>query len=202
MGNDLGVSKNKVKDWKDRYDIPQDKVNMTLKAFRMQKGSNNAISKSKFIAVMAEHGVADEEFAGAIFDSFDNDGNGSIDIDEYMALMGVTFGGTVEDKLEASFNMFDKDGDGELDRDEIEQMVLMATRVVVRKQYNAGKARNKRATGSTEVDIPPELHAKIKEIINEIFDKVDKDGNGKLSREEFKQGFAEHNDICSFFKQF
>lgn len=74
--------------------------------------------------------------------------------------------------------MFDKDGDGELDRDEIEKMVLMATRVVVRKQYNAGKRKvhNKVATGNTEVDIPEELLVKIKEIINEIFDKVDKDG--------------------------
>ena len=42
---------------------------MTLKAFKLQKGSNNAIAKSKFIAVMAEHGVANEEIAGAIFDS-------------------------------------------------------------------------------------------------------------------------------------
>ena len=76
-----------------------------------------------------------------------------------MTLMGVTSGGSIEDKFGryacrncassngfgsdyvslASFNMFDKDGDGELDREEIEQIVLMATRVVVRKQYNAGK---------------------------------------------------------------
>jgi len=47
-----------------------------LKAFRMQKGKDGMISKSKFIAVMAQHGVADEEFATAIFDSFDTDGNG------------------------------------------------------------------------------------------------------------------------------
>mgnify|MGYP002394886604 FL=1 len=74
--------------------------------------------------------------------------------------------------------MFDKDGDGELDRNEIEQMVLMATRVVVRKQYNAGnrKVHNQVATGNTEVDIPEELMIKIKEIINEIFEKVDVDG--------------------------
>jgi hypothetical protein len=51
-------------------------VELTLKAFKTQKGKDGLISKAKFIQVMAEHGAADEEFAAAIFESFDRDGNG------------------------------------------------------------------------------------------------------------------------------
>ncbi len=101
-------------------------MELTLKAFKTQKGKDGLISKAKFIQVMAEHGAADEEFAAAIFESFDRDGNGCvpshrcclkvvtvsstrlslncrcIDVHEYLALMGVTFGGSVEEKLEGS----------------------------------------------------------------------------------------------------
>lgn len=205
MGNASVVSKKEIKNWKKRYHIPQDKAELTLRAFRSQMNKEDrTISKEKFIEIMAEHGAADEEFATAIFESFDADESGKIDIQEYLSLMGITFGGSVEEKLQASFRLFDKDGDGELDADEIENMLMMATRAVVRKQYNASQqqAHNKIATGKTEVEIPEPLRLKIKEIVAEIFEKVDTDGNGKLSLEEFTNGFAEHPEICSFFKQF
>lgn len=53
-------------------------MELTLKAFKTQKGKDGLISKAKFIQVMAEHGAADEEFAAAIFESFDRDGNGCV----------------------------------------------------------------------------------------------------------------------------
>eukprot|EP00005_Dracoamoeba_jomungandri_P005160 CAMPEP_0174261336 /NCGR_PEP_ID=MMETSP0439-20130205/11370_1 /TAXON_ID=0 /ORGANISM="Stereomyxa ramosa, Strain Chinc5" /LENGTH=204 /DNA_ID=CAMNT_0015345793 /DNA_START=27 /DNA_END=641 /DNA_ORIENTATION=- len=204
MGNDLGIKKREVKQWKEQYKIPKDKVKLTLKAFRNQKGRDGTISREKFIEVMTEHGAADEEFANAIFESFDTDCSGAIDIEEYMALMGVTFGGSVEEKLEASFNLFDKDGNGELDETEVEEMLLMATRAVVRKQFNASKhtQTNKVATGQTQVDIPDQLKEKIKAIVATIFEKVDTDGNGSISKEEFQEGFTQHPEICAFFKQF
>jgi hypothetical protein len=68
-----------------------------------------------------------------------------------MALMGVSFGGTIDDKLEgnpwlrdslpiyplssftcaASFRLFDEDGNGELDRQEVERMLILVMKSMV-----------------------------------------------------------------------
>merc|ERR1711862_830193 len=101
MGNSLDVSKKEMNDWRKRYQLPKDKADRTIKAFKLQMGDNKHISKEKFVQVMTEQGSADQEFAEAIFHSFDKDDSGTIDIHEYMALMGVSFGGNTEQKLEA-----------------------------------------------------------------------------------------------------
>jgi len=60
-----------------------------------------------------------------------------MDVYEYMALMGVTFGGTIEQKLQASFEIFDKDGNGQLSKDEVRQMLIMVVKQVTRAQLKA-----------------------------------------------------------------
>lgn len=57
-----------------------------------------------------------------------------MDVREYMALMGVTFGGTIDQKLRASFEIFDRNGDGSLSKDEVRQMLTMVVRQVTRAQ--------------------------------------------------------------------
>ncbi len=54
-------------------------------------------------------------------------------------------------------------------------MLMMATRAVVRKRFNSQEEK-KKATGNTTVTIPDDLKARIKEIVKEIFKKVDTDG--------------------------
>jgi Ca2+-binding EF-hand superfamily protein len=61
--------------------LTQTQVRWTLKAFSNQKGNDNEISKERFLKIMAEHG-ADEEFASTIFDFFDENHSGTIDIHE------------------------------------------------------------------------------------------------------------------------
>jgi Ca2+-binding EF-hand superfamily protein len=104
--------------------VPKDKVDLTFRAFNSQKGKNGQITKEKFLDVMTKEGAAEREFAEAIFESFDKDSSGcvvalplfatfhfyspptshlsTIDVREYMALMGVSFGGTIGDKLEGN----------------------------------------------------------------------------------------------------
>eukprot|EP00005_Dracoamoeba_jomungandri_P007060 CAMPEP_0174275226 /NCGR_PEP_ID=MMETSP0439-20130205/59539_1 /TAXON_ID=0 /ORGANISM="Stereomyxa ramosa, Strain Chinc5" /LENGTH=194 /DNA_ID=CAMNT_0015367311 /DNA_START=30 /DNA_END=614 /DNA_ORIENTATION=+ len=194
MGNTHGIklSKREKEEWIAKYGLPKDKAERTIKAFKTQMGKDKQISKDKFIAVMTEQGAADQEFAEAIFHSFDKDESGTIDIHEYMALMGVSFGGDTDEKLKASFELFDEDGNGELDREEVERMLTLVMKSMMRRASPPG----------TKIEISEKRKAEINRIINEIFEKVDVDHNGTIDIDEFKEGFKEHPDICNFFKQF
>eukprot|EP01090_Pellita_catalonica_P023412 TRINITY_DN9631_c0_g1_i1.p1 TRINITY_DN9631_c0_g1~~TRINITY_DN9631_c0_g1_i1.p1 ORF type:complete len:191 (+),score=58.24 TRINITY_DN9631_c0_g1_i1:61-633(+) len=190
MGNQ--IPKNEVSEWKKKYNLPKDKVKLTFKAFKNQKGKDNEISKETFIEVMTNQGAADREFASAIFDSFDRDRSGTIDIREYMALMGVSFGGSVDEKLEASFNLFDEDGNGELDVDEVEKMLCMVMKSMLRRN----------STTEDAAALSKKRKKEIGRIVAEIFAKVDTDESGTIDLDEFKKGFKEQSEICNFFKQF
>ena len=48
-----------------------------------------------------------------------------MDAKEYILMMGLTHGGSMEQKLKASFQMFDADGNGNLDPQEIKEMFLL-----------------------------------------------------------------------------
>ncbi|ELR18137.1 EF hand domain containing protein [Acanthamoeba castellanii str. Neff] len=190
MGNAQQIPKRDLEDWKRKYNLPKDKVDLTFRAFNSQKGKNGQITKDKFLDVMTKEGAAEREFAEAIFESFDKDSSGTIDVREYMALMGVSFGGTIDDKLEASFRLFDEDGNGELDRQEVERMLILVMKSMLKKM----SAPSEQVLKARE--------AEIQRIIDEIFAKVDADNSGTIDLEEFKVGFKEHPDICNFFKQF
>eukprot|EP01087_Luapelamoeba_hula_P023404 TRINITY_DN8587_c0_g1_i1.p1 TRINITY_DN8587_c0_g1~~TRINITY_DN8587_c0_g1_i1.p1 ORF type:complete len:225 (-),score=56.43 TRINITY_DN8587_c0_g1_i1:59-646(-) len=195
MGNQQAskaVPKTEIEEWRAKYGLNAGQANKTFKAFREQKEKSGSISKDKFVKILTEQTAADTEFAEAIFASFDKDGSGSIDIHEYMALMGVSLGANIDEKLRASFNLFDEDGNGTLDKEEVEKMMSMVMRSVLRRSLPAG----------SPVDLTAEHIAEVKKIVNDIFDKVDTDGNGSLDFQEFRTGFSEHPDICAFFRQF
>jgi len=132
----------------------------------------------------------DADLSAQVFDSFDKDKNNEMDCSEYLCLMGVTLcallrlvmtlltnnklssGGTMEQKLRSSFEIFDKDGNGSLSKDEVRQMLTMVVKQVTRAQM---KAKSKKVTGDTPIEIDDQGKKKIEEILDQIFDKVDVD---------------------------
>jgi Ca2+-binding EF-hand superfamily protein len=95
---------------------------MVIKCFKKHANSEGKISKDSFKKILA--GVMHEDLAAQVFDSFDRDHSGTMDVKEYLAMMGVSHGGTIEQKLRASFELFDKNGDGVLSKDEIRDMFI------------------------------------------------------------------------------
>jgi Ca2+-binding EF-hand superfamily protein len=94
-------------------------------------------------------------------------------------------GGSIEEKLEYSFRIYDADNSGLLSPVEVEQLFLMATRTKTRMQENEKKIFSK-LEGDHFIFISDEMKKEIKNLVREIFDKVDTDRDGKLSLEEFK----------------
>mmetsp|Transcript_17911 Transcript_17911/g.19938 ORF Transcript_17911/g.19938 Transcript_17911/m.19938 type:complete len:203 (-) Transcript_17911:108-716(-) len=202
MGNKTTLSRQEQAAFKKTYSLPRGKFKSMVKAFKREAKQNKGkITREQFLNTYARHGIMDIELGNQVFDSFDRDKNGLLDIREYLSLMGVAYGGTLEQKLKASFEVFDKDGDGELSKDEIRDIIVIIIKQIERTRLREGSS-NPYITGETPVTIDKDGQAKIEKMLNEVFDVVDTDGSGTIDEDEFITGFKKHGDVCEFFNQF
>ncbi|VDM61498.1 unnamed protein product [Angiostrongylus costaricensis] len=73
---------------------------------------NKAILREKF-AELFPHGNI-EHYSDLLFDTFDNDNNGTINFQEFVKALSVLCRGTVDEKLEWLYKLYDPKGKGEI----------------------------------------------------------------------------------------
>ncbi|XP_028301977.1 guanylyl cyclase-activating protein 1 [Gouania willdenowi] len=108
---------------------------------------------------------ASNAYVMTMFSTFDMNDDGFIDFMEYVAALSLVLKGGVQQKLRWYFKLYDIDGSGCIDRDEL----LLIFRSI--------EAIN---------GIPTDLSAE--DFTNMVFDKIDINGDGELSYEEFMEG--------------
>merc|ERR1712042_159567 len=106
------------------------------------------------------------EFCDHAFRTFDTDKNGFIDFKEFLLAMDVTSSGTPEEKLNWAFSMYDVDGNGGIDLVEMTNLVKSIYQVMGKEKEGLESAEHRAKT---------------------IFKKMDRDGDGEVTREEFVQ---------------
>jgi len=179
------------------YKISETDYNAIMTAFKQRSDGNGYISREAFVDSVAS--TSHPELAGMIFDVFDKDGNGTMDLREYLIMCGMTRAGSVEQRLAASFELFDENGDGVISKDEVRAILKM---LVQQKMAIASfQKTGKKHSASSQV-LDTKTLMSIDRVVDLTFAKVDTDHNGTIDKEEFVQGFATHPEICSFFKQF
>eukprot|EP01106_Pelomyxa_sp_JSP_P000329 TRINITY_DN104_c0_g1_i2.p1 TRINITY_DN104_c0_g1~~TRINITY_DN104_c0_g1_i2.p1 ORF type:complete len:171 (+),score=42.28 TRINITY_DN104_c0_g1_i2:106-618(+) len=164
-----------------KYNLTSKQVKAMIKTYKSSCTKDGKMQRAGFLKLL--DGIISPILAEKMFDSFDKDRSGTIDVKEFLTMMGVAQGGTTEQKLEATFEVYDKNGDGTLSRDEIKDMVL----TVVKTKRGAVDAKSLEAIDRT---------------VATVFTVVDTDHNGVLDKAEFIKGFSEHPEVCGFFKQF
>merc|ERR1711892_994081 len=102
------------------------------------------------------------EFCDHVFRTFDTDKNGFIDFKEFLLAIDVTSSGTPEEKLNWAFSMYDVDGNGWIYLEEMTKLVGSIYKMAGTQQ--------------------PSL---VKEKAKDVFDKMDIDSDGKVTKEEF-----------------
>ncbi|XP_068172026.1 guanylyl cyclase-activating protein 1 [Antennarius striatus] len=106
-----------------------------------------------------------DAYVKTMFTTFDMNDDGFIDFMEYVAALSLVLRGGVQQKLRWYFKLYDVDGSGCIDREELLQII-----------------KSIRAING----FPCEMSAE--EFANMVFDKIDINGDGELSYEEFMEG--------------
>ncbi|XP_041639514.1 guanylyl cyclase-activating protein 1 [Cheilinus undulatus] len=108
---------------------------------------------------------ASDAYVKTMFTTFDMNDDGFIDFMEYVAALSLVLKGGVQQKLRWYFKLYDIDGSGCIDRDEL-LLIIKSIRAIN--------------------GIPCEMSAE--DFANMVFDKIDINGDGELSYEEFMEG--------------
>jgi len=111
-----------------------------------------------------------EKFCEHVFRTFDQDNSGKIDFKEFLLAINITSAGKPEEKLEWAFQMYDINSDGTIERCEMVEIITAIYSMV----SNTFQDSNLEDT--------PEKRTE------EIFDKMDENQDGVLSKEEFVKG--------------
>lgn len=127
---------------------------------KLDKDKSGTIEKDEFLAIP---GVSSNPLATRLMDVFDEDGGGDIDFQEFISALSVFSGkSSKEDKLKFAFKVYDIDRDGYISNGEL----LIVLKMMVGKNLE---------------------DAQLQQIVDKTLMESDKDGDGKLSFEEFKE---------------
>lgn len=136
-------------------------------------------------------------FANYVFRVFDSDNSGMIDFKEFICALSVTSRGKMEDKLDWAFQLYDIDGDGKITYDEMLAIVEAIYKMVcmISSQHLQTAWLTRLQVGSM-VKLPEDEDTPEKRV-RKIFRMMDKDENGSLDMEEFKEGSKRDETIVS-----
>ncbi|BHF78392.1 neuronal calcium sensor [Sparganum proliferum] len=137
------------------------------------------LSKKKFIEVYSgffPDGDADQ-FCTHVFRTFDKDNSGKIDFKEFLLAINITSGGQPKEKLDWAFQMYDINGNGTIEKGEMVEIIKAIYSML--------------GADESTVDLTPEARTE------EIFEKMDFNHDGVLTRKEFMDGCIADQQLYS-----
>eukprot|EP01107_Rhizomastix_libera_P017369 TRINITY_DN810_c0_g1_i2.p1 TRINITY_DN810_c0_g1~~TRINITY_DN810_c0_g1_i2.p1 ORF type:complete len:107 (-),score=30.64 TRINITY_DN810_c0_g1_i2:532-852(-) len=89
MGADhTKLSKDEKDKFKASYGIPEGMLNEMMKGFKKEANKEGKITKPKFLQIFGK--ASTTEFAEQLFDRFDRNNDGTMDIKEFLMMLGGT----------------------------------------------------------------------------------------------------------------
>lgn len=118
-------------------------------------------------------------YVQTMFTTFDMNHDGYIDFMEYVAALSLVLKAGVQQKLKWYFKLYDIDGSGCIDRDEL-LLIIKSIRAI-----NGGVANEMSA----------------EDFANMVFDKIDINGDGELSYDEFMEGVQNDEELLKMLTE-
>jgi len=138
---------------------------------------------SKCLEKLEEHGFKhpkETPFGDRLFQLLDTNGDGEVDLNEFVVGLSMLCKGTAEEKLALSFRAYDLDGSGSISEDEMKHMFKQA--------WLAGFKALAFDHGGEDLDFEQldEFSTSMAQnFAHSAFESLDTDKNGQLSLEEF-----------------
>eukprot|EP00698_Gefionella_okellyi_P006063 TRINITY_DN15531_c0_g1_i1.p1 TRINITY_DN15531_c0_g1~~TRINITY_DN15531_c0_g1_i1.p1 ORF type:complete len:958 (+),score=192.05 TRINITY_DN15531_c0_g1_i1:46-2919(+) len=133
----------------------------------MSNSQAGTVDRLGFRGNMANLGVQDHALADKIFQAFDTDGSGSINLREFIAGLSVMTRGTPEEKMDMAFRAYDADRSGYIDKSELRALML------------AGLSAQGYSLDGELID----------GMVDHCMEAIDEDGDDRVSLEEFKNAW-------------
>ncbi|CAB3399885.1 unnamed protein product [Caenorhabditis bovis] len=152
----------------DETHFSKNEVRAIYRAFKETSPNaviNKEILREKF-AELFPHGDI-EHYADLLFETFDNDGNGTINFQEFVKALSVLCRGTIDEKLEWLYKLYDPKGKGEISWDRLFYVITSMDDLMGRKARPHYSREHK------------------KERANYVFAKFDVGKKGKITKEDF-----------------
>lgn len=169
-----------------------------LISFHEAGGAEATLTRDQFLAaytaLLTKNGIAApaDSVQNAVFDLFDRDDNGIVDMMELICGISLLCAGSEDDKIHAVFDIFDVNGDGFISMDEMYKFLTSVFKVVLTPNV-MGVMNSMGVTVESAEDL-----ASVTAL--ECFKTADLNHDGKLSVVEFKNWFyAPRNDPSFLF---
>ncbi|GMH97846.1 hypothetical protein TrVE_jg3177 [Triparma verrucosa] len=141
----------------------------------------------------------DEESLDILYDAFDIDHSGTLELAEMISGLSFMCRGTIKEKLRFLFMSNDLDNSGYLETSEIMPMFQKLTTQLVKLEQASRRRNQQLVVDAAKQKIEIERSkSKIVGLSNEFTAASDLDGDGKISYEEFEV-YMENNPLCKKF---
>ncbi|EAY08709.1 EF hand family protein [Trichomonas vaginalis G3] len=167
MGNEqsLEVSSKEYQALVEQTHFNKEEVAKLYSTFKDISATHIDDGKIDFEEFFKMLGFTNRGFAQKVFDAFDTSPDKVIDFQEFVTgLSHVCNRATLEEKAKFVFNVYDADKSGQISKDELKDVMLQSL----------GE--------NSSIKLPPQV---LDKIINDTFKKMDLDGNGEISLDEF-----------------
>lgn len=128
--------------------------------FRQIAGTDNKIDRKEFKNGLK---IDNDQIKNRIFDIFDTDQNNFLDVGEFVDGIEKLINGTTYEKIKFAFQIHDIDGSGDIDKLELE---ILVKSILI---------ENNLDFDTNQISL----------IVNDLFNRVDVDGDGKIDFDEF-----------------
>jgi len=147
-------------------------------------GKKKKMSKDLFMTSQGKRFAGMEpKLLENIWNAFDADGNGVMDIDEYRLYRAINSVGSRRQRAIALFAVTDSSNDRALQKDEIVSMMLLARKF--------SKKAAMASPPAEVIQLTPDELVEVTKIAEDFLKRHDKDGNGSVELEEFLSGWKD-----------